>query len=184
MDNNTNVPEVRRGDGSDRPVRNLTRIDPQTWPKDRLLWIWNQLLTQDYAFDDLALAVGPAAFLGQLLSHMSEWYEIGDEGLAAATGIIPHCNAIIHFAVWGDIETRELFNLQKAFCDDLFVRYEFNRLTAYIPAFNKQAIRMATIAGFRYEGELRKSFLKNGTFHNTHIYGILRDEFYKREIKH
>ncbi len=175
---------MRRDNSSNRPIRSLTRIDPQTWSKDRLLWIWNQLLTQDYAFDDLALAVGPAAFLSQLLNHMSEWYEISDEGLAAATGIIPHCNAIIHFAVWGDVETKDLFDLQKTFFDDLFVRHELNRVTAYIPAFNKQAIRMATIAGFRYEGELRKSFLKNGTFHNTHIYGILKDEFYRKEARH
>jgi hypothetical protein len=141
-----------------------------------------KLMTQDYAFDDLAKN-NPQVFLGQLFDPMSEWYECGDDGLASFNGIIPRLSAFFHFVIWGDLGVRELFPLQRALFDDMFKRHQLNRLTAFIPAFNKQAIRMATISGFRYEGEMRKAFLKHGVYHNVHFYGLLREEFYKREVR-
>ena len=99
------------------------------------------------------------------------------------SSIIPGLSAIFHYAVWDDIASRELFPLQHELFDDMFQRFNLNRITGYIPAFNKQAIRMATIAGFRYEGEMRKAFLKNGVYHNLQIHGLLRSEFYAREVR-
>ncbi|SRR6266478_1189700 len=180
MDNEGNVSQSGPGNGASSPVRALTRINPHKWSEERLLYLWNQLKTQDYAFDDPAREVGHAAFLTQLFAAGSEWYEIGDDGLAGVNGIIPKCNAVVHFVVWGDVEPRELFPLQHLLFNDLFTRYELNRLTAYIPAFNKQAIRMATIIGFRFEGELRRAFLSHGKYHNLQLYGLLQSEFCKR----
>lgn len=173
---------MRHGNGTPSAVRTLTKIDPQTWPKDRLLWLWGQLLTQDYAYDDMAQALGAQGFLNQLFQPASEWYEVGDDGIVVASGILPKCNAMVHFAQWGDIELREMFPIQTQWFDSLFTRWQLNRLTAYIPAFNKQAVRMVTLTGFKYEGEMRKAFLKHGTYHNLLIYGILREEFYKRQV--
>src|SRR6266478_883717 len=134
MDNEGNVSQSGPGNGASSHVRALTRINPHKWSEERLLYLWNQLKTQDYAFDD------PAR----------------------------------------DVEPRELFPLQHLLFNDLFTRYELNRLTAYIPAFNKQAIRMATIIGFRFEGELRRAFLSHGKYHNLQLYGLLQSEFCKR----
>jgi len=183
MDEHTDVSEVRPGEREPSSIRALTRIDTQTWPAARVEWLWHKLLTQEYAFDDLAMKIGPNAFLSQLFLANSEWYEIGDVGLVAVTGIIPTCNALVHYVVWDEIEPRELLQLQHQLFADLFERYQLNRLTAYIPVFNKPAIRMATLSGFKFEGEIRKVFLKNGVYHNIHIYGMLREEFQKREMR-
>jgi hypothetical protein len=184
MDGNSNVPEVQHSSDEPGIVRSLTKIIPTVWEPVRLQWIWEKLLTLDYALDDFARALGPQAFLGQLFDLNSEWYEIGDDGIVAITGIIPQCNALIHFAVWGDLDVRELFPLQHQLFEDLFKTFKLNRLSAYIPAFNKQAVRMATMVGFRYEGEIRKVFLRNGTYHNMLLYGILRSEFERKEVRH
>jgi hypothetical protein len=183
MDDNPNVSQMRSSDSTLSPVRSLTRIIALEWPPARLEWIWNMIQTQDYAFDDLSKG-NAQVFLGPLFNDMNEWYEIGDDGIVMINGIVPKCQAFIHFALWGDIDIRELFPLQRELFNDLFQRHELNRLTAFIPAFNKQAIRFATLTGFKYEGELRKVFLKHGTYHNTHFYGLLRSEFYLREVKH
>jgi hypothetical protein len=184
MDEQSYVPQVRSGDSTPGPIRTLTRIVPQTWPEDRLQWIWNRLQTLDYIFDDVSSLLGHHAFLVPLFAKDSEWYEIGDSGLACVTNIVPRVNATFHYAVWDDVDPKVLFTLQRGLFDDLFTRWLLNRITGYIPAINRQAVRMATLAGFRYEGELRKAFLKNEVYHNLFIYGLLKDEFYKRERSH
>lgn len=173
---------MRRSNSTPGVVRTLTRIVATEWSPERLEWLWNKIKTQDYAFDDVSEG-NAQVFIGPIFNDMNEWYEVGDAGLYMVNGIIPKCSAFVHFAMWEDIPPRELFPMQSGLFDSLFKRYELNRLTAFIPAFNKQAIRFTMLSGFKYEGELRKAFLKHGTYHNTHFYGLLRDEFYKREAR-
>lgn len=180
MDENTNDVEMRCSNGASSSVRALKLINPHTWPEERLHWLWGHLQTQDYAFDDPGLALGHKAFLVPLFDANSEWYEIGDSGIAVASSIVPSVNAVFHYAVWDDITMQELFPMARELFNGLFTRYGLNRITGYIPVTNKDAVRMATLAGFRYEGELRKAFLKNKVYHNLLIYGLLRTEFYAR----
>jgi hypothetical protein len=183
MDNESHVPEVRRGDGTPSPVRTLRRIDPKNDNPDRLLWLWNQIRSQEYAFDDTTKD-NHHIFLEQLFMPNTEAYEFGDAGFLFITGIMPPVSALIHFVAWEDIEPREILEVKRVMLNHLFTDYGLMRVTAVIPAFNKQAIRMATITGFRYEGEMRKAFLNQGVYHNLHIYGLLKSEFYTREVKH
>lgn len=183
MDDNTNVSQERHGDNAVRSVCALKLIRPSEWPPERLEWLWKKLSSQEYAFDDPAKG-NPQAFLGQLFEPTSAWFEIGDVGIVSCTGIVPKVSCFIHFAMWEDVDLKEFFPIQKELFGELFTKFELNRLTAFIPSFNKQGIRMATITGFKYEGEMRKAFLKNGTYHNVQLYGLLKDEFYKREVKH
>lgn len=180
MDETSNVPEVQRSEHEHSAVRALKQIDPSNWDPKRLQWLWKCILTQDYAIDDPGVALGPQAFLGQLFAPNSEWYEVEDWALVAVSGIIPCVNAIIHFVTWDEFEIADVIAIQHYLFTDMFTRHDLNRITAYIPAFNKQAIRLATISGMRYEGELRKAFLKHGRYHNLQIFGILRDEFFKK----
>src|SRR5258706_4218900 len=98
MDDNTNVSQVRPGDGASRPVRALTRIVATEWSPQRLEWLWKMIQTQDYAFDDLAKG-DAQAFLDPVFNDMNEWYEIGDDGIAMINWIDPKCTAFDHFAV-------------------------------------------------------------------------------------
>lgn len=182
MDENNNAVEVRRSDSAPSPVRTLKRVDPKTHDPQRLLWLWNRIQSQDYAFDDMSKG-NHEIFLNQLFSPNTEAYEYGDAGFLLITGIVPLVSALIHFVAWEDIEPSEILSVKRAMLGRLFTEYKLVRVTGVIPSFNKQAIRLATITGFRYEGELRKAFLRNGTYYNLQIYGILREEFFKREVQ-
>jgi hypothetical protein len=184
MDNEGHVSQSGSGDSTSGIVRTLNKIDPQTWDPERLKWLWKQLQTLEYTFDDISELLGHQAFLVPLFAKDSEWYEIGNSGIACMMAIVPRVNATFHYAVWDDIDPRTLFALQRQLFEDTFTRWQLNRITGYIPSINKEAVRMATLAGFKYEGELRKAFLKHGTYHNLFIYGLLRDEFNKRERSH
>lgn len=148
-----------------------------------MLWLWNKIKTQDYAFDDTTKD-NHQIFLQQLFAPNTEAYEYGDAGFLLITGITPPVSALIHFVSWEDIEPAEILEVKRAVLNRLFTELKLMRVTAAIPSFNKQAIRLAMITGFRYEGELRKAFLSNGTYYNLHLYGLLRDEFARRETRH
>jgi RimJ/RimL family protein N-acetyltransferase len=179
MDNNTDVPKMQSSECELGTLRPLTRVIPEAWPQERMWWLWQQIKTQDYAFDDLS-ENNPQVFLGQVFMPGTELYEIGDDGLVMISGVTPHCTAFVHFVIWGEVSAQEIFDIQRKLFDHIFTAYSLNRLTAFIPSFNKQAIRMAALGGFKYEGEMRGSFLKHGKYHNVHFYGLLKDEFYKR----
>lgn len=161
-------------------VCTLKKIVPVDWPAERLEWLWKKCQGEDYAVDDYAKD-NPRAFLAQMFSQDSEAYEIGDDGIVLVTNILPGCNAVVHFALWGELRMQVLFDLTHALFTHLFNDHKLHRLTAFIPAFNKQAIRLATLCGFRYEGEMRETFLKHGVYHNVQFYGLLSKTFFKRE---
>jgi RimJ/RimL family protein N-acetyltransferase len=58
-----------------------------------------------------------------------------------------------------------------------FEQLNLHRISSSAFAFNERSIRLHKRAGFREEGRQRKSFFKNGKFHDHVIFGILREEW-------
>jgi hypothetical protein len=138
-------------------------------------------MKEDYASDDFG-AVTPELFISNLFLGNSEHFELGDEGYAAVLNIVNYVNADIHFAIWGDTSVSDLREAHQLLADRMYNVYNVNRITAYIPAFNKKMVRLAVILGYRYEGELRKIFLKHGEYYDLTIYGLLKEEYLRRKV--
>jgi hypothetical protein len=172
-------PEVLHGIAYARKY--LRRIDPMTWSPERVQWLWQQTLKEDYACDDIG-AGNPELFISNLFLGNTRHYEFGDDAYIALLNIIPRINADIHFAMWGDVSIPTIVDCHTILAEEMFGELEVNRLTAYIPSFNKKMLRFATILGYRYEGEIRQIFLKNGTYHNLYVYGLLKSEFVRRKV--
>lgn len=183
MDENTNVSQGGHSVDEYSDLRPLVRIIPADWDKHRINWLWNNLRGEEYAFDDPGKD-NPHVFLASLFQECNECYEYGDEGYVVAQGIVPMVNANLHFAMWGEVNPGEVIDTARKLMGSLFARWKLKRITAMFPGFNKKASRFCTLLGFKYEGELRQAFLKNRQYHNLHMYGILREEFFKREVKH
>lgn len=64
-----------------------------------------------------------------------------------------------------------------AFCNYLFSKYNFNRLTANVFEGNDASKRVLEKAGFILEGTLRKNVCKENNFFDHYIYGLLKEEF-------
>lgn len=137
-------------------------------------------LKEDYASDDLGAAT-PELFISNLFQGNTEHYEYGDDAYIAILNIMYKINADMHFAVWGDVPLRDVVACHNELADYMFKTYEVNRLTAYMPSFNKKMLRFATILGYKYEGEIREIFLKNGTYHNLFVYGLLKKDYVRRK---
>lgn len=186
MDNESVVSEVQHGNNGDQGVRHLKYIEPivlDQVDKDKIQWLWEKLKTQSYAFDDNTKE-DAHRFLLSLFAPGTEHFFIQDKGYASAVGICPRTSCLIHFALWEPLEGAGVYNAIRELLGYLFERYQLNRITAAIPVYNKQVNRLAIMLGFRFEGELRQAILYEGKYHNITMYGLLAEEFNRREVAH
>lgn len=178
MDVDTDIPQVQH---SEHARTTLRRIEATAWKPERLQWLWEQTLKEDYASDDIGTAT-PEIFISNLFMGNTRHYEYGDDAYIAILNIIPRTNADMHFAVWGEVPLRDVVACHTTLAEEMFNELEVNRLTAYIPSFNKKMVRFATVLGYKYEGEIRQIFLKNGVYHNMFVYGLLKSEWLRRKV--
>lgn len=184
MDSNTVVSEVLSSDNGDQGVCHLRFIEPivvERMTKERIEWLWSKVRTQDYAFDDLSRDNGHRFAIGFFLPG-TEHFFIGEKGYAVASGITPQTNCLLHISLWETLQPHELIATITELIDYIMERYKLNRVTAAIPAYNQKMRRLVILLGFRFEGELRQAILHKGEYHNVGLYGILRSEFYRREV--
>ncbi len=63
------------------------------------------------------------------------------------------------------------------FCNYLFSKFDFNRLTANVFEGNEASQKVLEKNGFVLEGKLRKSVFKENKFVDHYIYGLLKEDF-------
>ena len=63
------------------------------------------------------------------------------------------------------------------FCNYLFSKFDFNRLTANVFEGNDASQKVLEKNGFVLEGKLRKSVFKENKFVDHYIYGLLKKDF-------
>ncbi|KKN34356.1 hypothetical protein LCGC14_0794470 [marine sediment metagenome] len=183
MDNGGNQPEVERGDRSTDGLHLLKWIDPKAITKEEVEKLWNNLKSQDYAFDDTTRDRGDI-FVASMIAPQSMHFALGKDGHVSVQNIVPKVNANISLVTWNKVPISEIVEAGRELIKYLFDEYKLNRVSTFIPIFNEQAIRLVTLLGFKYEGEIRGIFLTGGKYYNTLIYGLLRSEYLRGEVTH
>lgn len=122
------------------------------------------------------------SFVTLFLNPRSVWFEIRrtrDQkiiGAAYATDVILQYDADAHFTVWDSIGAgREpIFTEIMRY---VMQRYNLKRISAWIPAYQRGAIRMIRRLGFTEEGRKRDAILhKEGEWIESILFGILWEE--------
>jgi RimJ/RimL family protein N-acetyltransferase len=181
MDNNTNDAQVQRGVSEHNYFHILKPwpIDPKQADGPRMEWIWRKLQAEENALDDLTKEAG-AAFIQMMLAPNILKWELEDNGIVMLSDIINGVSAQIHYMVWDNPPVSKVISAANELFEFAFNKFQLHRISAPIPSFNKEAKRLATLMGFKFEGEYREAYLKNGKFHNLSIYGLLDREYRKR----
>ena len=152
-----------------------TPINPDKYP--RMQRLWEHIQTQDYAFDDFSRG-SIETFALSLLDKGSLHFEVDDRGYIVVRNLLYSDNPNIHFCVWDrSMQMREIIACGQEIIDFLFRRLKVARVSAWIPTYNRQATRFATLLGFRYEGEQRNAILFHEKHYNVQMYGLLRSEW-------
>lgn len=64
-----------------------------------------------------------------------------------------------------------------------FGSMDLNRVELHVFEFNTRAIRSYEKVGFRQEGARRQALVRHGRYYDVLVMGILRDEFFAREVE-
>lgn len=135
----------------------------------------------DYAFDDFTQGKVDY-FLHQFADEGSEFYEMSDSGLVILSNITQHGGSNIHYLMWDHNFVLTKLVAKEAF-DYLFFKRGVHHIVGMIPQHNQHAVRFAMSVGMRFEGEIREDVLYKGKYYNTHIYGILEQEYPSRRAR-
>lgn len=81
---------------------------------------------------------------------------------------------------WGKGFGREVVEAVARF---LFTHLDLNRIQSEIYDFNERSIRLFESAGFRREGVCRQAVLKRGRFADEYVYGLLREDWERRDLR-
>ncbi len=183
MDNDSHQPEEQRSNRGANGLHLLRWIDPKTITKEEVEKLWGNLKSQDYTFDDVTRGRGDI-FVAGMVAPQTEHFAFGEDGHVSVQNIVPKVNANIRLVTWNKVPISKTVEAGRELIKYLFNEYELNRVSAFIPTFSDQAIRLVTLLGFKYEGEVRGSFLTGGKYYGTTIYGLLRSEYFKKEVTH
>lgn len=120
-------------------------------------------------------------FFDVITDPRTVWFEIFDEfsnstiGTYSLSDVFPGYEATGHFAYWDRIaagRSRLTWKMMRL----AFEKYNLNRMTAEIPAYQSGTIRAAEALGLRREGVKRQAARRHGKWVDVVILGILRDE--------
>lgn len=157
----------------------LQRIELDKF-QDKVEWLWERVRTQNYAFDDTVKDNSQAFLLTLFRPDSVHWY--CDEGMVSVTNIQPEINANIHFLMWDhSYPVAKIIAEGKKVIEQVFVEFDLARVTATVPHFSSNVMRLAVALGMKYEGTMRECFLHEGKFYDLVIYGMLRREFEKEK---
>lgn len=189
MDSNNGVHEVQhsqreRKDLSHIGLKRITPINPTAASKEELLTLWDNLSSQDYAFDDFTRG-NMHLFLGGLLDPGSLHFAIDTRGYIVVRNLQLSDNPSLHYAIWDrNMKFNEILQCGYEIVNFLFAQLKAARITATIPSYNPNAAKFATMLNFRFEGELRNAIVHHEKHYNVSIYGILHSEWINVRYNH
>jgi hypothetical protein len=181
MDSNNDVVEMQRGlsqhpDFSPLGLRLLLPIDPCGEGLDEL---WKHIVECDYAFDDFSRGK-VEVWAASLADPYSLHFKFEDYGYAVVRDLQVTDSPCIHFCTWNNPRFRDVLACGEELVSFVFNRFNVTRITARQPSYCKQAIKFATLLGFKFEGEMRNAIKSYGKHYNVQIHGLLKEEWQKR----
>lgn len=179
MDSNTALSEVQPSNDDVQYIRNLTHLDPESMTGEDMAKLWEQIRTQDYAFDDFSRN-RPAAFIAGLTESYTQHY-VAPGLYCVVRSVWEGSNCTIGFVVWDRTLSFQVLNsLGEEIINHLLYKEKVQRVSAQIPPYNALAKRFALAMGFKFEGEMRDTVLYKGSYHNAALYGLLKKDWEAR----
>ena len=147
---------------------------------EKLTELWNVFKEHDVLFTDTILG-DLEAFIDILMSSNSVWFEIYSlrenkpVGVGYISNVILGYDAKGHFAVW-DGKARKLEGIVLKNIQWVMDRYRLHRMSSEIPSYQSGTLRFVQRLGFQSEGIRREGILRNGSWGDLEMFGLLRTE--------
>jgi len=159
----------------------ITPINMDDYPAERFNKLWPLLDSQEYMFDDFSKG-NLQGFVEGMIKPFTFNFELGNlQGWATLRNAFEGSSTELHYAIWD-----KAFNVTstvaagREICDFAFQKVGVHRITGLIPQHNKTAQKLATLMGFRFEGEMKQAFKQNNKYQGLCIWGFTVDEWARR----
>lgn len=159
--------------------KRLLPINKDTYPGELFDELWEKVSLADYAFED-PFKGDKASFAANMLAEGTYNFEIPNEVFAQLTIAGPGTNAMVHFISLNNGPTSPLVEASSEMFWFAFEQIKVQRISAFIPEFNKKVQRLALLLRMKFEGDMRKAFLYQGEYWDLVIYGLLSNEYKRR----
>jgi len=103
-------------------------------------------------------------------------WEIPGKALFYLTDVVLGNRAYAHLVLYGGRDVRRCRPLLKAMIKEAFANLHLHRMGALIPTSNRPAVLLARTLGFRREGLLRESEMRDGRWASLLMFGLLDRE--------
>ncbi len=148
---------------------------------DNLVNVWEKLNQFPILFDD-DVRGDFKSFIRDMMSSSSIILLTGDYGICEISNIVPYRDCRVHLTFWDrrfrgrDTECRMVLKW-------IFDTVKLHRATIEVVSIAHSTINFIKALGFRREGVIRESYPYNNRLLDVHVFGILRDEVFKEEVK-
>lgn len=143
--------------------------------EEKIKYLWEQMQRFPIVFDDFSKG-NYENFLSKFFVPSNVFIDIGPNlGLAAGFATKPGLDSVLHLVMF-DRRLRGREETFKEIMGYFFDKLKLRRMTAMIADDAIFAKRLVMRLGFKEEGCMRKSILRDGEFKDTYVYGILREE--------
>lgn len=159
-----------------RMMEHLKLIDVTTITAEEATAIWDRVRLMDVCFDDFMRGRADA-FAARLASPATAAFLYDEFGMVTIENIVPGLSATIHFFAWKPLQDADMVKVGREAMSYAFETYQLNRITASYPAFNKLAARIGGRIGFKYEGNIRESWMHKGKLYDLYVTGMLRRDW-------
>jgi hypothetical protein len=157
-------------------------IDPKTLTIEVVEQLWVKAQSVPQAFDE-RIKDRADIFVHSLFEN-SLYIDVLGKGLVQLSSIFLNAEATVHTVIWDRSEPHKIISCMREILQFLFTSPDlgFRRLTTFTGANNTEVIRLIELLGFTFEGRLRKAFMYEGDYHDTLVYGILKEEILTKEM--
>lgn len=170
-------------ENAEAAARGLTLVTPLNTlalsEEDTELW-WQFAQTQEYMFSDFERG-NREGWIARFRDMRHLHFDVGGDGYCIVLNAWCCDSPEIHFCIWNP---RRPFALTLRACEQVlsfvFGQMRAMRVGSFIPDTHKQAIKLATLLGFKFEGCIRQSYLFFGKRYDAHAYGLLASEWRQR----
>ena len=166
----------RAGTTLERRQAEMLTWQPLVLSEQKVRDLWEQIQQFPQVFDDFSKGRYDE-FVRHFFVPTNVFIDIGPGlGLAAGFGVRPGLDAVLHLVMF-DRKLRGREPVFRSIMDHFFRKLNLRRMSALIADDCLTACKLCERLGFKLEGRMKKSILRDGQYHDTMIYGILREEF-------
>lgn len=156
-------------------------LNPQIMNDDEIEAWWQVCASQDYMFSDFERG-NREGWIARFKDMRHLHLALGADGYCILLNAWCCDTPELHFCLWNTKRpVRDTVKVGEQILNFVFEEMHATRIGSFIPENHKNAIKLASMLGFKFEGCIRQGFRFHERSYDVHAYGLLASEWLARK---